>query len=75
MIWSIAGLTPSSTVALSKAILNEAQQRRGHRNEPYLDHYLFSASMELDAKHQFHSIVAEEELSAAIDWRHSSKKD
>lgn len=67
-------LTPSTTVALSKAILNESQQQQGFRADNPLDHYLWAMSMEVDARKEFQEKVETEGTNAAIDWMHEVEK-
>jgi len=69
--------TPSSVLKLVKDNLNDVQETRGYRSNSAgkLDEYLFAVTSETEAAHQFHDIVEEEGVNAAIEWMNTAEKD
>jgi enoyl-CoA hydratase/carnithine racemase len=68
-------LTPSTTVALSKYMLNDAMQRLGYgAPDGRLDRYLWGFSANTTAKDEFGRIQTEEGLEAAIEWMNTAEK-
>jgi len=68
-------LTPSTTVALSKYMLNDAMQQLGYRApDGRLDRYLWGFSANTTVKAEFSRIKEEEGLEAAIEWMNAAEK-
>ena len=69
--------TPSSVVKLVKDSLNEIQETQGYRSNSAakIDEYLFAATSETETAHEFHDIVEEEGVNAAIEWMNTAEKD
>jgi enoyl-CoA hydratase len=69
--------TPSSVLKLIKDSLNDIQETQGYRSgsAAKLDEYLFAVTSETETAHQFHDIVEEEGVNAAIEWMNTTEKD
>jgi enoyl-CoA hydratase len=69
--------TPSSVVKLLKDTLNDIQETRGYRanSAANIDEYLFAVTAETETAKQFHDIVDEEGVNAAIEWMNTAEKD
>ncbi len=68
-------LTPSSTVTLSKYMLNDAMRQMGYQApDGRLDRYLWAFSSNTTVTERFHQIQSEEGLEAAIEWMNSAEK-
>jgi len=69
-------LTPSTTVTLSKCMLNDAMQQLGYRSpDGRLDRYLWGFSANTTMKTEFSRIKNEAGLNAAIEWMNTAEKD
>ncbi len=69
-------LTPSSTVTLSKRLMNDAMSQMGYRApDGRLDRYLWAFSANTTAKDEFGKIKDEEGLNAAIEWMNTAEKE
>lgn len=76
-VWEvIAGikLTPPTAVAIAKANLNEAMEKQGFALDGKVEHYLWAISMMTETGERFRDIVAEEGVTAAIEWMHEAEK-
>jgi enoyl-CoA hydratase/carnithine racemase len=69
--------TPSSVVKLLKDSLNDLQETQGYRSNSAakIDEYLFAVTSETETAHEFHDIVEEEGVNAAIEWMNTAEKD
>lgn len=68
-------LTPSSTVTLSKYMLNDAMRQMGYQApDGRLDRYLWAFSSNTTVNKTFHQIQSEEGLEAAIEWMNNAEK-
>lgn len=68
---------PSAVTKLLKDSLNDVQETRGYRSNSAANvaKYLYAVSAETETAKEFHDIVDEDGVSAAIDWMRTAKKD
>lgn len=68
-------LTPSSTVSLSKIMVNDAMRKMGYQApDGQLDRYLWALSSNSPAAEQFNEIRTEKGMSEAMEWMHTTEK-
>jgi enoyl-CoA hydratase len=66
--------TPSTAVAIAKAMVNDVQEAQGYRRYGRLAEYVGSMTMETEAATRFREIRDEEGLDAALEWMHGTDK-
>ncbi|MEF8867514.1 MAG: enoyl-CoA hydratase/isomerase family protein [Haloarculaceae archaeon] len=66
--------TPSTAVAVAKAMVNDVQEAQGYRRYGRLAEYVGSMTMETEAATRFREIRDEEGLDAALEWMHGTDK-
>ncbi|PSQ11004.1 enoyl-CoA hydratase/isomerase family protein [Halobacteriales archaeon QS_5_70_15] len=66
--------TPSSAVAVTKAMVNDVQETQGYRRYGRVEEFVGTMTMGTDAAERFREIRDEEGLEAALEWAHGTEK-
>jgi enoyl-CoA hydratase len=66
--------TPSTAVAVAKAMVNDVQETQGYRRYGRLEEYVGTLTMESATARRFREIRDEEGLEAALEWMHGTDK-
>ena len=66
--------TPSTAVAVAKAMVNDVQETQGYRRYGRLEEFVGTMTMETEAARTFREIRDEEGLDAALEWMHGTDK-
>ena len=67
--------TPSTAVAVAKAMVNDVQETQGYRRYGRVEEFVGTMTMETEAAKRFREIRDEEGLEAALEWMHGTDKD
>ena len=66
--------TPSTAVAVAKAMVNDVQEAQGYRRYGRIEEYVGTMTMETGTARRFREIRDEEGLDAALEWMHGTDK-
>lgn len=66
--------TPSTGVAVVKAMVNDVQEAQGYRRYGRVEEYVGTMTMGTEAAKRFREIRDEEGLDAALEWIHGTDK-
>ena len=66
--------TPSTAVAIAKAMVNDVQETQGYRRYGRVEDFVGTMTMETETARRFREIRDEEGLDAALEWMHGTDK-